>query len=287
MKLSIVIVSWNVQERLKANLEELSSSQVDFEYEIFVVDNNSADDTVEMVRQNFPQVKLIANDTNLGFAKANNIAIRSIGQRSEFILLLNPDMKVQNNTLQNSVDWMEQNKQASVAGFKLVSEQGGIIPHVRRFPGLIDQLAIVLKLPHLLPNVLDGYLCKSFDYDKAGRVDSIRGSFFLMRQSPDESSLLDERYFVWFEEVDFCRQMNALGREVWYSPAAACIDFVGGSFSQVGRGQTQVYFKNSMLAYFKKWHPAWQAIILQLAWPLGILLARFGGMIKFNSKTKT
>lgn len=287
MKLSIIIVSWNVCEKLKKNLEKLVKSQVNFDFEIFVVDNNSADDTVAMVRDNFPEVKLIANDANQGFAKANNIAMKLAAADGRYILLLNPDMQVQADTLQNAIDWLDKNSQASLAGFRLTTEQGVNLPHVRRFPGLFDQLAIVLKIPHLFPNILNGYLCSDFNYDKPSRVDSVRGSFFMIRRLGNELPLLDERYFIWFEEVDYCRQLQAKGLEVWYSPAATAIDYVGGSFSQVKRGLTQSYFRDSMLAYFKKWH-SWPALaILKLAWPIGSTLARLGELAKIKSKSKT
>lgn len=264
MKLSIIIVSWNVRERLKSNLTALLKSQVDFEYEIWVVDNASADDTVRMIGNDFPQVKLIANHENRGFAKANNQAIRLAS--GQHILLLNPDMRVQADTLAKMIGWFDLHPQAAVAGCKLIDEQGELVPHVRQFPQISDQLAIVLKLPHLFPHVLDRYLARNFNYTLNGKVDSIRGSFFLMRRLDGRLPLLDERYFIWFEEVDYCHMVRAQGLEVWYTPIATCTDYVGGSFSQVKRGITQRYFQDSMLEYFAKWQPKWQYYLLKFAW---------------------
>ncbi|MBN2853979.1 hypothetical protein JXK06_00375, partial [Patescibacteria group bacterium] len=139
---------------------------------------------------------------------------------------------------------------------------------------LFDQLMIVLKVPHLMPSVLDSYLLPNFDYEKATKVDSIRGAFFLINKesykkiSAQDRPLLDERYFIWFEEVDFCKEVYRLGGEVWYSPSAKCLDYVGASFSQVRRAQTQRYFCDSMLRYFKKWEPKSDYFILKLAWRL-------------------
>lgn len=270
MKLSIIIVSWNVQQKLRNNLTALFASKADFAYEVFVVDNNSDDETASMVRAEFPQVKLIANQENLGFAKANNQAIKL--SSGTYILLLNPDMQVQAGTLQSMVDWFDQHPQAYVASCKLIDEKGDIIPHVRRFPSIIDQLAIVLKIPHLAPSILKKYLAKDFDYEQEAAVDSVRGSFFLIRRPEGALPLLDERYFIWFEEVDYCRQIHGAGLEVWYTPAATCIDFVGASFKQVRRGVTQNYFQDSMLKYFHKWHPRWQYQLLRTAWPIAKLL---------------
>ncbi|MBU4454903.1 glycosyltransferase family 2 protein [Patescibacteria group bacterium] len=295
MDLSIIIVSWNVKEKLRENLLALFKSEGDVSFEIFVADNNSQDGTAEMVKNEFSfnGVKLIANAENLGFAKANNQAIKQA--RGEFILLLNPDMRVVlPDTLSNMVKWMRENKQASVAGCRLIDEQGNTIKHVRKFPTVWDQLAIVLKLPHIFPNVLDKYLRVDFDYSKDAKVDSVRGGFFMLRRTSPrpspregEGELLDERYFLWFEEVDFCRQVYEKKGEVWHTPAAECVDYVGQSFKQLPRGKTQKYFRDSMLKYFKKWHPAWQYRLLKLVWPIGMLITRLGEKTHLKSKANT
>ncbi len=267
MDLSIIIVSWNVKEKLRQNLKALLESQGDLNMEVFVVDNNSQDSSAEMVKNEFSQVKVIANDDNLGFACANNQAISKA--KGKYILLLNPDMRIQEDTLRNMVNWMDKNPQAFVAGPKLINEAGEIIKHVRRFPKFCDQLAIVLKLPHIFPNILDKYIQKDFDYSKPAQVDSVRGSFFMFRNTGKK---LDERYFIWFEEVDFCRQVKKEGGEVWYTPAATVVDYVGQSFGQVDSLKKQKYFRDSMLKYFRKWHHVWQYCILRVIWPIGLAL---------------
>jgi len=286
MDLSIIIVSWKVKGKLRENLQSIYQSHDDINFEVFVVDNNSADGTVEIIRQKFPRVKLIANQENLGFAKANNQAIKQA--QGDFILLLNPDMRVMPDTLSKMVKWMRENKQASVAGCCLINEKGETIKHVRRFPTVWDQLVIVLKLPHLFPWILREYLPVDFDYHKPAKVDSIRGGFFMIkREIIEKIGLLDEQYFLWFEEVDYCRRVKESGGEVWYTPIAKCIDYVGQSFKQLPRGKAQKYFRDSMLKYFKKWHPAWQHWLLKLAWPIGLLLTWVGEKIKFKAKAKT
>lgn len=278
MDISIVIVSWKVKNKLRANLEALLTSLSGLSAEVFVVDNNSQDGSTEMILRDFPAVKLIANNENLGFARANNQAIKEAS--GNFILLLNPDMLVFPETIKDMLTWMKSKPQAVVAGCRLEKETKELLPHVRRFPRLCDQLAVVLKLPHFLPSLLDTYLCKNFDYNKEAKVDSIRGAFFLINrnawQNISEGSLplLDERYFIWFEEVDFCRQVYKNGGEVWYTPAARCLDYVGQSFNQVDTSHKQIYFQDSMLKYFQKWQPRWQYYILKSTWPLGRFLAK-------------
>jgi hypothetical protein len=286
MDLSIIIVSWNVREKLRQNLKAIYSSEGNLNFEIFVVDNNSSDQSVEMIVEEFPKVKLIVNKENLGFAKANNRAIKKA--RGNFILLLNPDMKIFPETLRNIIDWMEQNKKASVASCHLVGANEETIKHVRRFPRFCDQLAIVLKLPHLFPGILNKYLRVDFDYEKSASVDSIRGSFFMIRKEViNKIGLLDEEFFIWFEEVDYCRRVKKQGGEVWYTPAARCFDYVGQSFHQVPKGKTQKYFRDSQLKYFKKWHPSWQYWILKLAWIAGEMIVWAGERLKLKSKVRT
>lgn len=314
MDLSIIIVPWNVRDLVRENLKAIYQSKgVYFDpapfkqsnynnftneeskikelpercgVEVFAVDNDSRDGTAEMIKNEFPQTKLIANNYNAGFARANNQAIKEA--KGRYILLLNPDMRVLSGTLEGMVKWMDAHKEAGVAGCHLIGQDGKTVPHVRRFPKFLDQLAIVLKLPHIFPQVLNKYLYKNFDYAKEAEVDSIRGSFFMIRREVIEKiGALDERYFIWFEEVDYCRQVKNAGWKIIYTPAVECVDYVGKSFSQVKRGVTQKYFRDSMLKYFKKWHPAWQYYILKTTWPLGILFSYIGDILKFKGKTRT
>lgn len=285
MNLSIIIVSWNVREKLKDNLRSIFANKfVDFE--VIVVDNNSHDKTPEMVKKFYPQVKLNANKENLGFAKACNQGVRQAS--GQYLLLLNPDMKVFDDTFSNMISWMNHHEKAWVAGCKLIDENSKIITNVRRFPTIFDQLAIIFKIPHLLDGVLNKYLRLDFDYSKSSPVDSIRGGFFLMRSNTIKKiGPLDERYFLWFEEVDYCKRVKSAGGEVWYSNAAECIDLVGQSFKQLNRVQAQKYFRESMLRYFKKWHSPLSYWILKLAWPIGLGLTWIGEKLNFKNKAET
>ncbi|MDD2681201.1 MAG: glycosyltransferase family 2 protein [Patescibacteria group bacterium] len=278
MDISIVIVSWKVKEKLRANLAALLPSIANLRAEVIIVDNNSLDGSVEMVTTEFPEVKIIVNKDNRGFAKANNQAL-AIAQ-GNYVLLLNPDMLVFPHTIERLLAWADDNAQASVVGCRLEGANGSLLPHIRRFPRLADQLAIVLKLPHIFSGITDAYLCKQFDYSCAQKVDSIRGACFLINRQacakimPITDIHLDERYFIWFEEVDFCRQVYKNGGEVWYTPITSCVDYVGQSFNQVDVNNKQQYFQESMLKYFEKWQPRWQYYILKNVWPFGRLLAK-------------
>lgn len=286
MKLSVIIVSWKVRDKLKNNLSSLFKSQADFAWEVFVVDNNSCDGTVDMIKNDFPQVKLMTNDDNVGFARANNQAIKEA--TGDFVLLLNPDMLVYEDTLAKMVAWLEAKPNAWVAGCHLVNEQGQTIGQVRRFPALTDQLAVASKIAHIYPAILKKYLRWDFDYGAEAPVDSLRGSFFMIRRSClDQVGLLDERFFVWFEEVDYCRRVAQAGGEVWYTPVAEAVDLVGQSFAQWPTTRAQKIFSASQLKYWRKWHPLWQTWLLGAGWLAGRSLVAVAGLFKMKSKTKT
>ena len=286
MDFSIIIVSWNVKDILRANLQSILQTNQQVSVEIIVVDNASKDESVKMIQSEFPSVQVITNQVNIGFAKASNQGLKkAIG---DYLILLNPDMKIFPETLGNLKQWLDKNPHADVTGIKLIDEQEKILPHVRRFPTFSDQVAIILKLPHLFPRLLDSYLLRDFNYAVATQVDSIRGAFFVIRKSSLEKfGLLDERYFLWFEEVDYCRAVKQQGGQVWYTPEALAIDYVGKSFLQLPRSSKQVYFRTSMLAYFKKWQSPWQAQLLSLAWFFSDMIVWLGDMVELKSRTKT
>lgn len=293
MDLSIIIVSWNVREKLNKCLSYLFLSQTNFSFEVFVVDNGSHDGSAEMVAKEFPEVKLISNNDNLGFARANNQAFRE--STGEFILLLNPDNFVFQATIDDWLHWLKINSSVSLSGCRLLDKDGyDIRGQVRRFPNLFNQLAIILKLPYLFPRILDRYLCLKFNYDAPDQVDTVRGSAMMIRRESLErvlpyaqfkqGQMLDERYFVWFEDVDICQTFKKAGEEIWYTSAARCYDLVGQSFSQLPRLKAQKMFRASMLSYFKKWKPLWQYAILWLAWPVGIAMTYVFTVLKFEKK---
>ena len=263
--ISIIIVSWNVKDKLRECVRAIQPGGLDIE--VFVVDNASHDGSADIARQEFPNVRVIANDANLGFAKANNQAIRE--SKGRYVLLLNPDMRPFPDTFTNLVAWMDSHAIAGIVGIRLENQNGEIVPHVRRFPRFLDQFATLTKLGRAFPRVLDRYLMRDFDYSTETKVDSIRGSFFAIRREViDKIGPLDEDYFIWFEEVDFCKKATDAGFEVWYTPTSRCIDYVGQSFKQVRMFPKQKMFSRSMLTYFKKHRPWWEWLALALARPL-------------------
>ncbi|HVM91095.1 MAG TPA: glycosyltransferase family 2 protein [Verrucomicrobiae bacterium] len=271
--LAVVIVSWNVKDAVLDNLRSLFVSDPMPALDVVVVDNASHDGTVETVRRAFPQVRVIANEENFGFAKACNQGIAA--SHARHVLLLNPDMRVEPDALAKLVSYLDTHPKAGVVSGKLLDEKGKPMHHMRRFPTVWTQLLIVLKLAKFFPALLDRYHGKDLDLEKEQEVDTVRGSFFAMnRTALDLVGLLDERFYIWFEEVDYCKRVHLHNLRVMYVPSIVAHDLVGRSFKQRKLTWRQAQFLKSMAAYFEKWHPGWRVWLIQFAVPVGNALTR-------------
>jgi len=272
--LSVVIVNWNVKDLLKKCLASVYRQTLGISFEVFVVDNASPDNSAAMVAAEFPQVKLIANLDNKGFAAANNQGIREA--KGEFILLLNPDTEILDNALAKAVELTRQNVRIGVLGCRLLNSDQTLQPSARRFPTLADQFLILLKVHHLWPDmeIFRRYFAQDFDYSAAGEADQVMGAFFLIRRETlDQIGLLDEGYFIWFEEVDFCRRAKDAGWKIAYAPEVEIIHHCSQSFKQVLSLSKQKIFNRSLLRYFQKHRPLWEYLLLAALNPLSLLLA--------------
>jgi len=278
-KISVIIVTWNVRDLLKANLERLFSIPCKYPFEVFVVDNASHDGSAKMVRENFPQVHLIMNDWDAGFAGPNNQALRLA--KGEVVLLLNPDMLVEEGALEVTYDKLMADMSIGVLGVRLENTDGTPIQNVRRFPTFTSQLAILLKLGHVFPSLLRKYLYQDFDYTTSQEVDQVRGSFFAFRRELLETvGYLDAGYHIWFEEVDYCKRAQAHGLRIWYETGGRATDYVGRSMAQMKHLEKQRIFTASMVRYFKKHHPWWQMMIIALLRPVGLGFALGADLLK-------
>lgn len=252
-QLSIIIVSWNVKDLLRQCLQSITENKGDIDLEVWVVDNNSQDQTVEMIRQEFPWVNLIANNKNLGFAKANNLAINKA--KGEYLLLLNPDTKIFPDTLEKSLTFIKSHPECGALGCKMLYPNGTIQPSIRRFPNLVVIFLILIKIPKIFPNlkIFKQYLAEDFDYNKTQTAEQIMGAFMLIPQSVfNRVGTLDERFFNWFEEVDLCRRIWQAGYKIYYFAEAQIIHYGGQSFSQEKLLKNQWVFFSSAIKYFLK-----------------------------------
>jgi len=272
MDLSIITVTWNSENKIGNQIESVRDACSGLEFEEIVIDNNSADNTVNLIKEKYPSVKLIVNKDNAGFAKANNQGAKI--STGNFLLFLNPDMKLESGGLKKIIDWIKQKPEVGLVSCKLVDEQGknNLEASPRRFPTVLNQLVIVLKLNHLFPSLLNNYLYTGFDFDKEQEVESVRGSFMLMPRAIYEKLgyAFDEYYYFWFEDVDICRSIKKLGYKIIYTPIINCVDYVGESFKKRPSLWKQKQFTKSMLLYFQKWDSWYRWIWIWLFRPVGI-----------------
>lgn len=272
--LTVITVSWNSAKKLKTLGESLALSEGAIKAEWFVVDNASSDRSAEAVSDGFAFARVIANDENVGFAKANNQAWELA--RGRHILLLNPDMTVEKDSLQKTVEALDADKSIAVLGAKLLMTDGNPVPQLRRFPTLMSQLAVLLKIAKFLPFTVTKYLGKDLDLNKSQDCDSVRGAYFAISETAKRKlGMLDERYYLWFEEVDYCRTAKAKGLRVRYEPSiVAHDDLTSPSFAQRESLWKNKVFSASMIAYFDKWMPRWQTIILQKAASISLVMTK-------------
>lgn len=254
MDVSVITVTWNSEKDIAAQIRSVISAMEPLEYEQIVVDNHSADNTVAVIEENFPAVKIIKNDVNAGFARACNEAVKIA--RGRYFLFLNPDMEIL-RPLAPLVSYMDSNPPAGIVSAKLVDGDGRFNPlsAPRRLPRWWEVILIFLKVPHFFPKILAAYQYADRDWNVVQEVDSVRGSFTLTRRELADKLgwAFDPRYFIWWEDVDLCREARRLGYKVIYHPAVVCVDKVGQSFNRRHVAWKQRQFFGSWLKYFLKW----------------------------------
>lgn len=293
MNLSVITVTWNSKEQIGEQIRSVFSAAGSVEVEEIIVDNGSSDGTVGVIREHKnmktqeQRVVLIENRENKGFPGANNQGVEKATGR--YLLFLNPDMRLSEGSLDRIIAWMNDHPTVGIASAKLVHSNGEFNwdASPRRFPKTWEQIALILKLPHLFPRMLDHYHMRDMDPEREQEVDSVRGSFLLMRRELVErlGFAFDPRYFIWYEDVDICREAQRLGYGVVYTPIITAVDYVGQSFKKRTTLWKQKQFTKSMLVYFQKWEPWHVWVWLMLFRPVGILLA-LGGEIYEKIKNK-
>ncbi len=248
---SIIIVNWNTRQLLLDCLAALPAATAGCEAEIWVVDNGSRDGSVAAVAAQFPDVFIIANPDNRGFATANNQAIRASSGR--YVFLLNSDTIAQPGSITRLVRFLDTHPAVGVVGPQLLNADGSLQPSWARFPNLLTELTgkkIRWRRPY---STSDGTL--------AYETDWLDGAAMLLRRSViRQVGMLDESYFMYTEEVDWCYRIKRAGWRICYLPAASIIHFGGQSSKQaVTRMKAELYF--SKLRFFAK-HYGWLTTLL-------------------------
>ena len=257
MKLSIVIVSWNTKDLLEACLRSVYTYPLEQPFEVWVVDNQSKDDTVAMVRSQFPQVELIASEENLGFAGGNNRAIPHC--QGEYILLLNPDTELKPGALNALVAFMDAHPEAGAAGSRLLNADGTLQPSCHPRPTLSREFWRMFYLDAVVP--YGSYDMSKWQLDQPREVDVLMGASLLLRKSVlDKVGLLDEGYFMYSEEVDLCFRLQKAGWRLFWVPQSQVVHYWGQSAKQV-LAEMFLQLYRGKLRFFRK-HYGWLTVAL-------------------------
>lgn len=252
-KLSVVIVNYNVAYFLEQCLHSVYEAAKGIPVEIFVVDNHSVDKSLEMLRNNFPEVKVIANEENVGFAKANNQAIRIA--TGEYILLLNPDTIVQADTFVKTLDFMDKTPDAGALGVKMIDGQGHYLPESKRglpLPSVAFYKIFGLSKIFRKSKRFGRYHLTYLDPDEINEVDVLPGAFMLMRKSVlDQIGLLDESFFMYGEDIDLSYRVTLGGYKNYYFPLTRIIHYKGESTKKSSVNYVLVFYQ-AMRIFAKK-----------------------------------
>ncbi|MBK8025678.1 MAG: glycosyltransferase family 2 protein [Chloroflexi bacterium] len=263
MELSILIVSWNVVDPLDACLKSLQPAIDREKVELIVVDSASSDETVQHLRQHFPWVRVFPQSENVGFTRGNNLALREA--RGDVLMLLNPDTEVLGDALQQMLDFLKTHPQTGIVGPHTLNSDGTTQSTRRRFPTLLTSLFESTWLQSLAPqSVLDRYYVRDGSDDATLDVDWVQGSALMARrQVYEQIGPLDEGYIMFSEELDWCRRARDAGWQVAYLGSAKIVHHGGKSTDQVV-AQRHIYFQQSKLRYFRKYHGMLTAQALRL-----------------------
>ena len=256
MRLSVVFLSYNTRDLTRQALSSVLAAAEGLEVEIFVVDNASADGSADMVAEEFPQVKLICNAANVGFSAGNNVALRQV--TGEYALLINTDTIVRRDALRTMVEFLDAHPEAGACGCKILDPDGTLQLDSRRgFPTPLAAFCKMSGLSRLFPKhpLIAHYHMTYLDPEQTAEVEVLSGSCMMVRKSAmDQVGLLDEDYFMYGEDIDWCYRFHQAGWKIYYVPTTEIIHFRGES----GRGTPLkiLYRKSRAMSIFVNKHMA-------------------------------
>ena len=271
--LSIIVVNWNVKELLRECLASIQEHDGDITLEAIVVDSASSDGSPKMVEEEFPWVKLIASKQNLGYPRGNNLGI--LASNGRHVLILNPDTVVLNDALEVMVKYLDDHIDVGVVGPQLLNADGTIQSSRRRFPSLLTGLFESTWFEPLAPRgLIRQYYAQDLPDDQENDVDWVTGaSLMIPRRVIEHVGLFDEGYFMYSEELDWCRRINDAGWRIVYLPQAQIVHHIGKSSEQAVTAR-HVNFQQAKLRYFRKHHGRFAAGSLRL-----FLLANYSSQL--------
>jgi GT2 family glycosyltransferase len=276
--LSIIIVNWNVRDLLRDCLRSIDAGRGALSLEVIVVDSASSDGSVAMVAAEFPWVTLLPQTENVGFPRGNNIALAVA--RGRCLLLLNPDTIVVGDALTLMLNYLEANADIGALGPQLLNPDGSVQSSRRRFPTLATGFFEGAWLDRLAPGVLRRYYALDLPDDATADVDWLNGACIMVpRGVYEQVGGMDEAYFMYSEELDWCRRIKQTGRRVVYYPQARIIHHYGKSSEQAVTAR-HINFQRAKLRYYRKYHGRAAAFVLRLfllavyAWQLALELVK-------------
>ena len=254
MKLSVIIVNYNVKYYLEQCLDATLKSVRHMDAEVYVVDNCSSDNSLSYLKPRFPSVHFIENTENLGFSRANNQAIAQ--SKGELILLLNPDTVVGESTLENVCRFMDDHREAGALGVKMIDGYGEFLPESKRgFPAPWNSFTKITGLGRLFPSskTFGGYHLRYLDENRTHKVDVLAGACMLLRrEAVDRAGSLDNDFFMYGEDIDLSYRIGQAGYDVYYLPEPI-IHYKGESAKKDIRYVKRFY--EAMLIFFRKHYP--------------------------------
>lgn len=281
--LGIVIVNWNTRDLLKKCLETVFASEGDFSFDAVVVDNASDDGSLDMVREHFPQVKLIASETNGGYPYGNNLGLRALGfhgaghfeeDAPRYALLLNPDTEVPPDSLAKMIRFMDDNPDVGVAGPKLLLRDGSLDKACRRsFPSPKVAFYHYSGLAKLFPKSprFARYNMTFKSVDEQTEVDSVVGAYMQVRRQAIETvGLLDEQFFMYGEDLDWAFRIKAAGWKIIYYPEVIVWHIKRAASRKSKKAQFEFY--RAMLIFYRKHYRATTPMWLHSLVILGLVL---------------
>jgi len=285
MKLSVIIVNYNVQYFLEQALLSVRKAAAMQKVEIFVVDNNSVDESVQMLREKFQEVHLIANKHNAGFSKANNQAMRLA--RGEYVLLQNPDTVVEEDTFEKCLAFMDVHPEAGGLGVKMIDGSGKFLPESKRgFPSPFVAFCKTFGLSRLFPQsrIFNRYHLGYLDKDATNEVEVLAGAFLLLRRKVlDEIGLLDEAFFMYGEDIDLSYRIIQAGYKNYYFSDTTIIHYKGESTKKGSLNYVRVFY-NAMIIFakkhFKGQRAKWFILMLQAAIYLRAFITLLGSVFR-------
>lgn len=256
--LSVIIVNWNTKKLLLNCIESFYRTTKGLTFEIFVVDNGSQDGSVDSVRRTFPEIELIQNQENLGFARANNDALRKSTGR--YALLSNTDVILKDGAIEALAEFMDRNPDVGIAGGQLLNGDGSKQNSFDNFPSLATEVINKSLLRIFFPT---RYPSKRVNYSSPIDVHSVIGACMIVRsQAIREVGLLDEDYFFFMEETDWCYRMKRRGWRVCHVPRAEIIHLQGRTANLV-KDRAKIEYYRSLYLFFKKHQGRAQSTILR------------------------